>query len=157
MPMDCFKPQGVSNMPLSVARRCQRGATMLLLTTMLTMLLIPLVGLAIDGTMCYIVQARLSAAADGAALGAGRLLGTTANTQQIAGEFLRANFPNKYWGAQNLQTNIVATNNFSTHTITVNATVEVPLLFMRIFGYNYATASVGAIATRRDTRVELVL
>ena len=144
-------------MPFSDARRRERGATMLLLTTMLTMMLIPLVGLAIDGTMCYIVQARLSAAADGAALGAGRLLGTTANTQQIAGEFLRANFPHQYWGANNLQTNIVATNNFSSHTITVNATVDVPLLFMRIFGYNYATAAAGAIATRRDTRVELVL
>ena len=41
--------------------------------------------------MLYIVQAKLSAAVDGAALGAGRLLGTQANPQEIAGEFLRAN------------------------------------------------------------------
>src|SRR5882724_13694642 len=106
-------------------RRRQRGSTMLLIATMLPLVLIPIVGLAIDGTILFIVQAKLSTAADGAALGAGRLLGTNANTEEIAGEFLNANFPNRYWGSTNLHPDIHATTTFSTHTITVNATVDV--------------------------------
>ena len=65
---------------------------------MLPTVLIPLVGLAIDGSRLYIVQAKLASAVDGAALGAGRLLGTTANTTEIAGEFLNANFPTRLLG-----------------------------------------------------------
>src|ERR1035441_6666270 len=67
----------------------RRGSAMVLFTTMLPTLLLPLVGLAIDGSRLYIVQAKLSGAVDGAALGAGRLLGTTADTVEIAGEFLK--------------------------------------------------------------------
>jgi Flp pilus assembly protein TadG len=137
--------------------RRQRGATLILLTTMLSLVLIPLVGLAIDGTMCYIVQARLSEAADGAALGSGRLLGTSANITEIAGEFLKANFPTSYWGAHDLQTDISVNNTFSSHTVTINASVKVPLLFMRIMNFSEATIGASAVSTRRDTRVELVL
>src|SRR5262249_28841149 len=125
--------------------------------SMLSLVLVPLVGLAIDGTMCYIVQARLSEATDGAALGSGRLLGTNANTSQIAGEFLKANFPTGYWGAHDLQSNISVENSFSSHTINISASVKVPLLFLRVMGFNEATIGANAVSTRRDTRVELVL
>ncbi len=126
-------------------------------TLMLPFVLLPMVGLAIDVTMLYIVQARLSAACDGAALGAGRLLGTPANTTEIAGEFLTANFPTGYWGSFNLTPNITSTTSLSTHTITVTASVSVPLLFMRILGHNSSVVTASAQATRRDTRIELVL
>lgn len=135
----------------------QKGATMLLLMLGLPLVFIPLVGLAIDGTRLYIVQAKLSAAVDGAALGAGRLLGTTANTTEIANEFLNVNFPASYWGTSNLNPTINYTNNLGTNTISVSATVRSPLLFMRIFGYPYSTVGSSAVATRRNTRVELVL
>jgi Flp pilus assembly protein TadG len=124
---------------------------------MLPIFLVPLVGLAIDGTMLYIVQAKLSSAVDGAALGAGRLLGTSANTAEIAGEFLNVNFPTNYWGTNNLTPTITATNLLGTHTISVNATVSAPLLFLRILGVPRTTVSAYARATRRDTRVVLVL
>src|SRR5262245_1791268 len=81
------------------SRRGERGATLILVSTMLPLFLIPIVGLAIDSTVLYIVQAKLSSAADGAALGAGRLLGTNADTKEIAGEFLKANFPRNFWGS----------------------------------------------------------
>jgi len=135
----------------------RRGSTLVLFSLMLPLVLIPIVGLAIDGTMLYIVQAKLSAACDGAALGAGRLLGTPANTVEIAGEFLNANFPAGYWGAYNVRPDIRANTIFSTHTITVSATADVPLLFMRILGQNSSRVAASAVATRRDTRVELVL
>jgi hypothetical protein len=130
---------------------------MLLLMLMLPMVMIPLVGLAIDGTMCFIVQAKLSAAVDGAALGAGRLLGTNANTTEIAGEFLNVDMPNGYWGSKNLTPTITATSTLNLHTINVSATVDVPLLFLRIFGQQKSVVAAAATATRADTRVMLVL
>ncbi|MBZ5580072.1 MAG: VWA domain-containing protein [Acidobacteriia bacterium] len=123
----------------------------------LPLVFIPLVGLAIDGTRLYIVQAKLSAAVDGAALGAGRLLATSANTSEIAGEFLSVNFPAGYWGTTDLTPTINVTNSFGTHTINVAATVKTPLLFMRIFGQQNAIVASNAVATRRNTRVELIL
>jgi hypothetical protein len=131
-----------------------------LFTLMLPTLLIPLVGLGIDATMLYIVQAKLSAATDGAALGAGRLLGTLADPAEIAGEFLRVNFPTNntagFWGAYNLVPTITYVPGI-TKTITVNATARVPLLFSRVFGQNNALVSAAAVAVRNDTRVVLVL
>jgi len=137
--------------------RGQKGATLLLLLLGLPIVFIPLVGLAIDGTRLYIVQAKLSSAVDGAALGAGRLLGTTANTTEIAGEFLNVNFPSGYWGTNNLTKSISYTNSLGTNTISVSANVTTPLTFMRIFGQPSSTVYADAVATRRNTRVELVL
>jgi Flp pilus assembly protein TadG len=138
-------------------RSRQRGATLLLLMTMLPLFMIPLVGLAIDGTMLYIVQAKLASAVDGAALGAGRLLGTPANTDEIANEFLTVNFPLGWWNTRNLVPAISSSRALATTTINVAATVDVPLLFMRIFRMDHSTVAASAIATRSDTRVELVL
>jgi Flp pilus assembly protein TadG len=130
---------------------------MVLFTTMLPTLLLPVVGLAIDGSRLYIVQAKLAGAVDGAALGAGRLLGTTANTVEIAGEFLNANFPAGFWGTTNLTPNITYSKTITTNTITVSATVSTPLLFMRMFGQSVSSVAASAVATRRETRIELVL
>jgi len=130
---------------------------MILVMMMLPVFLIPLVGLAIDGTMLFIVQAKLSSAADGAVLGAGRLLNTSANTTEIAGEFLNVNFPTGFWGARNLQSNISATDVSGLHTIYIYASVQVPLLFMRIIGQNYSTVAVNAQSTKRDVRMMIVV
>ena len=51
----------------------------MLFTIMLPTVIVPLIGLGIDATMLYIVQAKLSSAVDGAVLGAGRLLGSPAD------------------------------------------------------------------------------
>jgi Flp pilus assembly protein TadG len=134
----------------------RRGAALVLYTVLLPTILL-FCGLAIDLCMLYVVQTRLSSAVDGAALGAGRLLGTTANTSEIAGEFLNANYPSGYWGSYNLTPSISVTNNASLHTIAVSATVQVPLLFLRLLRQQYCTVGASATAVRRDVRVELVL
>jgi Flp pilus assembly protein TadG len=152
-----FGSKGETMRAGSRSRRGQRGSTLMLFTLMLPALLIPITGLAIDASVLYIVQARLATAVDGAALGAGRLLGTPANPAEIAGEFLNANYPASYWGSYNLTPNITVTTTFSTHTISVSATVDVPLLFMRIFGQDHSAVAASAIATRKDTRIVLVL
>jgi hypothetical protein len=124
---------------------------------MLPIFMIPLVGLAVDGTMLYIVQTKLQSAADGAALGSGRLLGTKANIPQIAGEFVGVNFPVGFWGAANLVPSVEVTHDLGVHTIKIHARVDVPLLFMRVLGKNASRVTAEAVATRRDTRVVLVL
>ncbi|HLH20863.1 MAG TPA: VWA domain-containing protein [Bryobacteraceae bacterium] len=142
------------------ARHRQRGTTLILFTLLIPTVIVPLVGLGIDATMLYIVQAKLSAAVDGAVLGAGRLLGTPANPSEIAGEFLKANFRADgtagFWGARNLVSNINVTLG-TTKTITINATADVPLLFARIFGRNTSTVAASATATKKDTRLVLVI
>ena len=138
-------------------RKRRRGSALLLFVLMLPTVLIPLVGLAIDATKLYIVQAKLSAAVDGAALGAGRLLGTEANTEEIAGEFVTANFPTGYWGSYNLVKSIHYERTFSSHVITIYAVTDVRLWFMRLLGYDHSTVNAKAVATRRDSRIELVL
>ncbi len=134
----------------------RRGSVMIMFTLMLPVLMM-MVGLAIDRTMLFIVEAKLDSSVDGAALGAGRLLGTTANTPEIAGEFLNANFPASYWGSYAFTPTITSTDVLSLHTISVGASVKVPLLFMRMFGPGYNTVASYAQATRRDSRIVMVL
>jgi Flp pilus assembly protein TadG len=144
----------------SRTRQGRRGSALILFTLILPSLLIPIVGLGIDATMLYIVQGKLSAAVDGAALGAGRLLGTPADPAEIAGEFLKANFRADgspgFWGAYNLQPTITYTPG-TTKTVTINATAQVPLLFARVFGQPTATVSAYGRATRTDSRVEFII
>jgi Flp pilus assembly protein TadG len=130
---------------------------MILVTLMVPVFLLPLVGLAIDGSILFLVQAKLASAADGAVLGAGRLLNTSANTSEIAGEFLNVNFPNGYWGSHGLVSNITATDVSGLHTISLTANVQVPLLFMRVIGQNSSIISVSAQASKRDVRMMIVV
>ena len=133
---------------------------LMLFTIMLPTVIVPLIGLGIDATMLYIVQAKLSSAVDGAVLGAGRLLGSPADPAEIAGEFLRANFRTDgtagFWRARNLVPTVNVTIG-TTKTIQINATAEVPLLFARVFGYPTASVAASAIATKKDTRLVLVI
>jgi Flp pilus assembly protein TadG len=144
---------------LSISRNSRRGSAMVMFTLMLPAMIIPLVGLGIDATMLYIVQAKLSAAVDAAALGAGRLLGTPADPNEITGEFLRANFQTNgagFWGANNLRPTVNVTLGI-TNKIHIDASVDVPLLFSRIFGQPKATVTASGEATRRDSRVMMVI
>jgi hypothetical protein len=127
---------------------------------MMPLLLIPLIGLAIDGTRLYIVQSKMQAAVDGAALGAGRLLGVPGvNTTEIAGEFLNVNFPNGYWNTGPVQKNITYTNVQGVQTISVSAKTSLPLTFARMLGpaTTGSTVVVSSQAVRKITRVMMVL
>lgn len=143
-----------------------RRGNVLLLVTFSVPLLIGLVGLAIDGTMCYIVQAQLGAAVDGAALGTGRMLtGVTTDAQatDIAMAFMNANFRTSLpglWGSQIVGTPTIvsqAATSDITKSVQISATANVPLLFMRILHFNAAAAGANGTATRRDARIEVIL
>jgi len=138
-------------------QRKSRGSTLILLSMVLPVFLIPLVGLAIDGTMLFIVQTKLSSAVDGAALGTGRLVGVNPDSTAVANEFITANFPAGFWGANHVNTSVTATDAQGMQTITINASAQVPLLFMRILGQSNATVSASAVASRRDVCMMIVV
>lgn len=150
-------------MPSSSARRSrQSGSVMVLMTVMVPFLVLPLVGLAIDASIARVVQLRLQAAVDGAATGAGRLLGVVADNQiqDLASEFLKSNFGNGTtagtWGAYALNYNIVYTPGI-TKKIDVKANAMVPLLFLRMFHFTDVLVAAVGTATRTDSRVMFVL
>jgi Flp pilus assembly protein TadG len=151
----------------SAARRSREsGSMMMLMTFLVPFLLLPLVGLAIDASVARLVQLRLQAAVDGAATGAGRLLGMVADNkvESIALEFLKSNFSNGNtagtWGAQMLVvvpgTDIVYTPGIR-KTISVTARAKVPLLFLRLLSFGDAVVGSVGVATRTDSRIMFVL
>jgi hypothetical protein len=93
-------------------------------------------------------------------LGAGRLLGSPADPQTLAAEFLAANFRTDLsagtWGAHDLTSTIVYTPGI-TKKIDITARAQVPTLFMRIMGFTTATVAAGGTATRSDSRVVWVI
>jgi len=147
-------------------RQSQRGISILTVTLALAVLL-PMVGLAFDLTILYLVRTRLLTATDAALLAAARGLskGSTPeqqvqNARNAAAKFFAANFPQGYWGTTNLSFPPPAVDETSYpnyRTVTGAASVDAPLYFMRIFGSRYSTVRISAQAARRDALVVLVL
>jgi Flp pilus assembly protein TadG len=145
----------------------------MLFTMMLPALLLPVIGAAIDFTAMYIVKEKLQAAVDGAAIAAAQSLsaGTSFAPQQAAAqlcgqEFIAANIPTGsgpggggYWGAYTLQDSVVATQVPASKvtTVTISATVYLPMLFMRMLGENAATVGAYGQASRRSVVLVLVI
>lgn len=151
---------------LAINRR-ERGATLLLFTLMLLLIVVPLVGLAIDGGVIFWTKAKLSAAVDAAALAAGRSINlnqtSAANklpVQNVAYEWFTANFPTGWMGTTIQGGKPVVTptqTSYSTQQVNVTATVTVPVFFMRVAGFSSVTLSAAAQSSRRNTFVVLVL
>src|ERR1039457_7531339 len=90
-------------------RRGRRGMVVIMLSMMVAVVLLPLVGLAIDGSGLYLIQAKMSAAVDAATLAAARSLSVgldlssqTASATATAQSFFSANFPTGHWNTTNL-------------------------------------------------------
>jgi Flp pilus assembly protein TadG len=146
-------------------RRGRRGIVVIMLSLMVAVVMLPLVGLAIDGSILYLVQAKLSAAVDAAALAAARSLSVgldlnsqTASATATAQSFFSANFPTGYWSTTNLSlTTTVAETAYKTRTVTMQASVTVPLTFMRLLGQTGSTVAAQGQASRRDVVMILVI
>jgi len=154
-------------------RRSKERGIAVYLTAFFLLILIPVVGLAIDGGYAFVIQSRLSAAADSAALAAGRginLSGTVAQAQTQATTqattFFNADFPITYMNT--LSTNRVMTPTFTvntdsggnptgTLTISVSASVQAPTYFMRWLGIPSLTIGATGTATRKNLVMEIVL
>jgi Flp pilus assembly protein TadG len=138
---------------------------MIMLTVMMTSVLVPLVGLAIDGGILFMTKAKLQTAVDAASLAGGRSLSVgldlpsqTASCTNTVNAYFAANFPNGWFGASNANVAVnIAQSAFKTRTVTVTASVQSPLYFLRILGLNNATVAAGGATSRRDVNLILTL
>jgi Flp pilus assembly protein TadG len=136
-----------------------------MLSLMVAVVLLPMVGLAIDGSILYLIQAKLSAAVDAATLASARSLSVgldlssqTASATATAQSFFTADFPSGYWNTTNLQfTTAVAQTAYKTRTVTMVASVTVPLTFMRLLGQTGSTVAAQGQASRRDVVMMVVI
>jgi Flp pilus assembly protein TadG len=129
--------------------------------TLTALVLIPVVGLAIDFSVLYNVKARLQAAVDAAAIGSGSMLerstdltnGTqVANIKDSAQRFFNANYPNRYWGSTQVYYDSTPSEDGSrTRTIYVHAAYDVPMLFLRVVG-----VSTSRVAAQASVKVRFV-
>jgi len=126
--------------------------------------LIPIGGLAVDVGVLYNVQAKLQAAVDAAAIGAGNQLHAStsltgaeiATIQGVAQKFFNANFPAGYFGTGTPGFGAVPANGANgTKTITVNAQVQVPMLLLRVLGIS--ASQVGAYAQSSVRYINMVV
>ncbi len=167
----------------STSNRSKRGQALIMFSLMVSAVLIPMVGLAIDGGRGYLVKLKLSSAVDGGALAAARLLGTGTdvnaqvnNAKATVGQFVAANFPAKFFGADisgtpdvcvdpgsdnsdpcKVNSGASGVNTFKVRTIVVSATARMPTFFMGLLGMPNVTVSARGVAARRDVRVVLVM
>jgi Flp pilus assembly protein TadG len=128
----------------------------------LTLLLI-CVGLAVDTGRAYVVQAQLSKAVDGAALGAARML-NSGNPRQEAANIYRANFPNGWMGTTSSTSpseagffTMTTDTTTGVNVVNVRATAIVPTTFMRLANRTELQVNALGEATRRMVDLSLVM
>ena len=140
----------VSRRTPAKSRPAERGATLIMFTMLTAMVLIPMVGLAIDGSVLYWTKAKLSAAVDAAALAVGRDLSSDSTT--TAQTYVYANLPQGWLGTSYTPAPTALVQNDTptqgTRRVTVSASVTVPLYFMRILGQPSAVVSASGVSCR---------
>lgn len=146
-------------------RKKQKGFVLMFSGLMLTFVIIPTVGLAIDVGVVYAIKAKLQTAVDGAALAAARGLsrGSTMGSQEAAAaetaqRFFQANLNDGYLGLHGAQ----AQTTFppapaKTKIVDITAEVQAPTYFMKILGVNSLKITAIGSATRRDVNIVMVL
>jgi Flp pilus assembly protein TadG len=156
-------------------RKSREKGIAYILFTIFMFVLLPIIGLAIDGGYAFVIRTRLSAAADSAALAAGRGINlastvTAAQAQATtqATNFFNANFPSGYMNTSTVASTRVITPTFTVNedtsghptgvlTISMFVSVQAPTYFMRWLGINSLTINDMGTATRKNLVLELVL
>jgi hypothetical protein len=148
------------------SRKRERGFVTLIWTCMMLFIIMPVVGLAIDAGVMYVIKSKLQTAVDGAALGAARSLsrGIDIPSQQTsatdtAKRYFHANFPNNWMGVTPVNDPTVTWPAAppATAIINVQGDVDAPTWFMRIIGVSSLHFTVVGQATRRNVNLMLVV
>ncbi len=134
-------------------------------SVMLILVVLPMVGFAIDGAILYLIRAKLSAASDASALAGARSLSVgltiadqTASAQATSQAYFNANFPPGIFGTSSVAFNFaVAQTATKTRTVSIQATVSAPLYFIRFLGHSSSSVSASSQSSRRDVNMMLVL
>ncbi len=148
------------------SREAREKGFAIVLTTIALTIIIPVVGLGIDASLMYGVKARITSAADAAAISSARnlSLGQTiaqqeTNALSTATRFFDANFPPGSFLTNTTRTITpsVAETAYRTRTVTVEVNVSAPTLFMRYLNPNAVNIRTIGKASRRDVNVIMVL
>ncbi|HEX4168216.1 MAG TPA: vWA domain-containing protein [Bryobacteraceae bacterium] len=149
----------------------ERGSVSVLFAVTMVFLLVPIVGLAIDAGVAYVIKAKLSAAVDAATLAAARSLSIGQDVQsqansagQTALAYFNANFPDGLmnahptmpWSSDPNNGNVQQTS-AAVRTVTITASAVSPLYFLSLFGQKTVTVAASGQASRRDVNVVMVL
>ena len=141
----------------------QRGAVAIMVAVSMLVLL-AVVGLAIDAGLAYLVKARLNAAVDSAALAGARAVTTgsnqaeqTASAQAAAADFFAANIPSNYLlsAPKILTTNVTFKGGQA--IIDVKADAPMPVSIMQVMGFSTLTPAAAAQTIRNDLDMALVI
>ena len=147
------------------SKPAERGAALVLFSIMLLLVVLPMVGLAIDGGVAYFAHARLVSASDAAALAGARSLNIgldfTAqkqNAESIAKQYFYANYPAGYLNTKNVTITADAEET-GTHVRTVSVSVgaDVSMYFLGLLGHQTTHIATSAQTSRRDVNVVLTL
>src|SRR5271165_2064228 len=157
-------------------RLVQRGFALIAATIMLV-ILIPVMGLAIDTTLLYVDKARLQGAVDGAALAAAQSLsrgndGTSqkGNAAQAAANFVFLNYSNGLTFTNSITVHSVSPYSpggssditidesvANQRTITVTAHANIATLFMKWLNFSSTNVVASSTVTRRDVNIAMVV
>ena len=150
----------------SVRRAGERGVA-IVVTAIFLAVGLPVVGLMFDSTLLFVIKARLQGAVDGAALAGARALARGAdsaaqisNAQTVATDYVNLNYPSTYYfsGAPSIPTPTIDLSVANQRTITVNANVTFPGLFLPyLIGNSASNVAASAQVTRKDVNVMMVL
>lgn len=141
----------------------QSGQVMVIVGIVLIVMVV-LVGLAIDSGRAYSVKAKLNAALDAAGIAAARAVGDgTQEAIDAATTFFNSNYPAEYMQSTpsfcppNGVPNINTDPNTGDTTITVWATADMPTMFMRVVGQDTVDVAATTTATRRAVDLSFVV
>jgi Flp pilus assembly protein TadG len=152
----------------SPKRLRQRGFA-LYMGTLLLLMIIPMIGLAIDSTLLYVVKTRLQGAVDGAALAGAKALshGTDSPTEKTnaiaaAQTYVKLNYPSTFFFSQDVVLDPVLGVQIDEsvayqRTVTVTATVVEPTLFMQWLHFMSNTVGASASTIRKDVNIMMVM
>ncbi len=136
----------------------------LILTAVVIVVLIGVVGLAVDSGIGYLIKAKLNAAVDAAGIAAARSVsqGLTqadqaANGKVAAKKFFDANYPTGYFSSVPVWTEPTVTFSQGKVIIDVAARATVPITFMGIFGFKVLDVAASAQAIRKDLDMAFVV
>src|SRR5262249_7328845 len=129
----------------------QRGVA-LVATGLALIVIVPAIGLGVEGSLLYLVRSRMTQAVDAAALAGARSFNSRATLSQqrasviaTATKYFYANFPSGSLGVLNLAMTPSVTEDNVNHlrTVTVTAAADVPVRFMRVLRSASDSARVG--------------
>ena len=156
------------NLPPETPRppRDKRSGSALVLAALFCLVLIPMLGLAIDGTNVYMMRSQIANALDAAVLAGNRSLGLgndiasqTASAQTVAQNTFNADISgmSANMTMSSLLFNVSQDPTTKIITVTGSATASLPLMLMGMVGFTTTTVNVSATSQRRSVNIMLVL